>query len=672
MSVFQSGFARMKGRKQNAIMYDKIFKFFKTYYQENQSQEAILDFAAQYFSEKIQKESDPVLQGQIYVLKAQTELLRGKRGSFFKDITAGIEIFKRENEHAQTARACILAANTHIEAEEYEKALTYLDEAKKASAQIQNNNKLIEEVNAKISEAERAVRLESAETKSLALDVQMENQRKLYRNIAVGGLIILLIIAVASFINKRKANLLLSRQNEEINRQKIEIEQQRDNIEQQKNQIENAYQNIRLLSEIGQKITATLDLENVVKIVYDCFGTLIPTDRFGVAVYDESSKYLNFIKFYENGNTIVMPPFKIEKAEESYFSKAVLQRKEFLLNDLSQTSAASLYGENKLPLSNRHAGSMICLPLLVEQKAVGLIVVETLAANAYSSKDLVLLRTLASYTSIALDNANAYTIIERKNRHITDSIRYAETIQNALLPEQQVFADVFSDYFVLYRPKDIVSGDFYWTAKSGKKVIIAVTDCTGHGVPGAFMSMIGITLLNEAVNVKDLTSPPLILQHLHNGVRKALRQTAETGRANDDGMDICLCTFEQYGEDSMKVSFAGAKRPLYHIAKPYLMVEEIRGDSKSIGGVQKESVRTYSLKEFVAFKGDCIYLTTDGYADQNNEEKQKFGTNRLKEMLLENAHKNANTQKLLLTEALNNHAGIAEQRDDITIIGVKI
>jgi serine phosphatase RsbU (regulator of sigma subunit) len=310
--------------------------------------------------------------------------------------------------------------------------------------------------------------------------------------------------------------------------------------------------------------------------------------------------------------------------------------------------------------------------LLVEQKAVGVIIVETASANAYSSKDLVLLRTLASYTSIALDNANAYNIIEKKNRHITDSIRYAETIQHALLPEVQTFSDFFSDFFVLFRPKDIVSGDFYWTAQNGKKVIIAVVDCTGHGVPGAFMSMIGNTLLNEAVNVKDITNPPVILQHLHNGVRKALRQTAESGRANDDGMDVCLCSFERYGEESVKVSFAGAKRPLYHIAKPYLLVEELRGDSKSIGGVQKESVRTFSMKEFIAYKGDCIYLTTDGFGDQNNEEKQKFGTTKLKEMLLENAHKNLGTQKHLLLEALDAHSGGAEQRDDITIIGVKV
>jgi serine phosphatase RsbU (regulator of sigma subunit) len=672
MATFQTAYTHLKGRKQIAVLYGKIFTFFKDYYEENQSQEAILDFAAQYFAEKIHKEGDPILQGALYIYKAQIELMRGKRGSFFKDITAGIEIFLRENDFSQTAKACILAANTHIDAEEYEKALTYLEEAKKASAQIQNNNKLAAEINGKIAEAERAVRLESAESKSLALDVQMENQRKLYRNVALGGLIILLIIAVVSFINKKKANSLLRKQNEEISRNKIEIEQQRDNIEQQKNQIENAYRNIRLMSEIGQKITATLDLDNVVKIVYDCFGTLVPTDRFAVAVYDEAEKKLNFIKFYENGNAVSMPPFKIEKNEESIFSKSILLKKEYLLNDLSKTAASSLFGENKLPISNKHAGSMICLPLLVEQKSVGLILVETLAPNAYSSKDLVLLRTLASYTSIALDNANAYSIIERKNHHITDSIRYAETIQNALLPENQVFSDSFGDYFVFFRPKDIVSGDFYWTFQNKKKTLVAVVDCTGHGVPGAFMSMIGITLLNDAVSVENLSNPPSILQHLHNGVRKALRQTAETGRANDDGMDVCLCAFEAFSEDSVKVSFAGAKRPLYHLAKPYLVAEEIRGDAKAIGGVQKEPVRTFALKEFIAYKGDCIYLTTDGFADQNNEEKQKFGTNRLKEMLLENAHKNMNTQKLLLTEALDKHSGFAEQRDDVTIIGLKI
>jgi ligand-binding sensor domain-containing protein/serine phosphatase RsbU (regulator of sigma subunit) len=262
------------------------------------------------------------------------------------------------------------------------------------------------------------------------------------------------------------------------------------------------------------------------------------------------------------------------------------------------------------------------------------------------------------------------TVIEHHNVEIMDSIKYAKNIQEALLPSLSEINNLFENCFILYMPKDIVSGDFYWFAKNGDTRFIAAVDCTGHGVPGAFMSIVGNTLLNEIVNEKKITVPGDILLELHKGVKVALNQNAQEFERRD-GMDITLCAFNT---NSNQIQYAGANRPLwiYRKNKGYEL-ENIKATKYPIGGLELEENRTYQNHIIHVDEGDCLYLFSDGFADQFGGPKgKKFMVTNLQKTLLENVKNPIEIQKLNLTNAFNSWKGEAEQVDDVLLIGIKI
>ncbi len=260
-------------------------------------------------------------------------------------------------------------------------------------------------------------------------------------------------------------------------------------------------------------------------------------------------------------------------------------------------------------------------------------------------------------------------IIEESNRNITDSLRYAQTIQDAILPFQERMDSHLKEYFTFYRPKDIVSGDFYWLTNLKGKVYLAVADCTGHGVPGAFMSMIGSAALDALIDRNELEESDRILEELHFTIQKALKQKNST---NDDGMDIGLCIMEYLEDGKCKILFSGAKRPLYYFKKSTQELHEIRGTRQSIGGYSKKVRLKFEVNEVILEKGDTFYLSSDGYADQNNSEDIKFGSHNLKKLLQEIAIFPMKEQGQIITQNFEEHKENEAQRDDIAIIGVKI
>ena len=270
--------------------------------------------------------------------------------------------------------------------------------------------------------------------------------------------------------------------------------------------------------------------------------------------------------------------------------------------------------------------------------------------------------------------ADTIEVIALKNKKITDSIRYAQTIQEAILPNQELLISKLNEYFLIYQPKDIVSGDFYWFAEvkgengMADKIFIAVVDCTGHGVPGAFMSMIGHGLLNEIILQNNIHDTDEILSLLDKGIISALKQEEKT---NDDGMDLCLCCVEKQDDGAFKLDFTGAKRPLYYIAKSSTELQVLKGNSYSIGGNRKRK-KEFSKQELTLQEGDMIYLSTDGLIDQNSPNKTKFCSQRLKKMLVENAHLPLKKQELIIRKRLKDHQNKGEQRDDISLLGIKL
>ncbi len=257
--------------------------------------------------------------------------------------------------------------------------------------------------------------------------------------------------------------------------------------------------------------------------------------------------------------------------------------------------------------------------------------------------------------------------LKEQNQRITDSLRYAQTIQESILPATEVLEAAFQDHFVMYYPKDIVSGDFYWYEKVDDYQFVAVVDCTGHGVPGAFMSMMGSILLNEIVIEERLHQPSDILEELDKLLRYSLNQSSGSNR---DGMDVCLCRIAPV-DDGFELCFAGAKRPLLVQFPERSSVEVLAPTRRSIGGRTRKE-RVFEEQRLVVPSQTRLFLFSDGYADQHNMSGIKLGSLQLQQHIEQTGQASLQEQGLLLHNALKAHQEQQSQRDDITLVGIEL
>lgn len=263
--------------------------------------------------------------------------------------------------------------------------------------------------------------------------------------------------------------------------------------------------------------------------------------------------------------------------------------------------------------------------------------------------------------------------LDDRNKQTKASIEYAQTIQKAILPTVELLSTHFES-FVLFRPKDVVSGDFYWftqasNTRGSPKLFIAVVDCTGHGVPGAFMSMIGSRMLSEIVSERKIYNPAVILDTLDNMLKKVLKQDENDGF---DGMDVCLCSIERITQERYLVTFAGANRPLAYHRQGSSAISFIRGSRKSIGGILPDIDPKFENHLIDLVAGDSLFLFTDGFSDQNNVFGKRFTTSKLYNLLATNASEPMGSIGAALETALDAHRGAASQRDDITVVGLRL
>ena len=250
-----------------------------------------------------------------------------------------------------------------------------------------------------------------------------------------------------------------------------------------------------------------------------------------------------------------------------------------------------------------------------------------------------------------------------KTSYITDSIKYAQTIQEAMLPAANQLETNFFNNFIIYKPKDIVSGDFYWYSVTNEYVFAVLGDCTGHGVPGAFMSMIGTRILGELINENKMDIPSVILETMHERIVAALKQD-ET--ENNDGMDIAICRIKKLDNQSFELKYAGAKQPIFIKRKDTDEVEQVPADRRGIGGHSYANFFFFEDRDYTLNSGDRIYLTTDGIKDQNNMLRKRFGTKRLEMML------SITSTTDIRDQIVSNWQGLEEQRDDISLWGIEL
>lgn len=321
--------------------------------------------------------------------------------------------------------------------------------------------------------------------------------------------------------------------------------------------------------------------------------------------------------------------------------------------------------------------SVLCTPVMHKGEIVALLYLENrLSFDVFTQERLEMLHLLVAQAAISIENARQYTNLEqiiddrtqelryRKNQ-MESSIQYAERIQSAILPEADALHTPHYKSFVIFKPYDIVSGDFFWADSQSKRSIVAVADCTGHGVPGAFMSIIGNTLLNQVIKENGLDDPAAILDQLNLGIRKALRQ--ESTRRAADGMDISLVAINPAART---ITFAGAKRTLYMVSNGNLVA--VKGDRQSIGGHQLKSFEQFTNHTRSYETNDMIYLVSDGYEDAVNPQRKRFGTRRMKQLLTTVAHLELAQQQEIMEQTLETYRDGALLRDDLTVVGLKL
>jgi len=660
------------------------------------------------------------------------------------------------------------------------------------------------------------------------------------------------LVAIDSNINKIK------KAEEEILKQKQEIEQKKEVLQRQNDIIEQAFQNIKILNQIGQNIISTLEIEKISDIVYNSINAMMDASVFVIAIHDPKKNALVSLTGKEKGKKL--PSFSWELDNESRLAAwCFTNQKHVLVNNF--TEEWSKYLKNiKPPVIGENARSIIYYPLTIKDKYIGVITVQSFEVNAFNEYHCNIIKNLALYVSIALDNAKAYReIIEQKNRiektnkeleklsivasktdnaviiaepdgrvewvnegftriygynlsqleiflgnnllnlasspvlkdvietgfkdrdaiiyenlvttkyrekiwvqttltpilnekkevvklvaidtnihkrkmaeeeiirqkdeletqrdfvmrqgdkiasqnvkikqqrdlvirqkkEITDSIQYAQRIQSAILPRKEQLDNIFSEYLVLFRPKDIVSGDFYWVHEQNNHIFFAAVDCTGHGVPGAFMSMLGISYLNEIVVEKGITEPAQILTRLRNIVISTLHQTGQVGESKD-GMDISLCVFDR---KTNILKYSGANNPVYIIRKndlppiekeglpcifhtnpdvPDYILNEIKADKMPIG-VHLKEMSPFTNHFIPLMENDTIYIFSDGYADQfGGERHKKFMSKKFKDLLLSLQKTPLKEQRKEITAVFEAWKGQYEQVDDVLVIGVKV
>ena len=254
-----------------------------------------------------------------------------------------------------------------------------------------------------------------------------------------------------------------------------------------------------------------------------------------------------------------------------------------------------------------------------------------------------------------------HDLIRSKNNEITSSIRYARKIQAAVLPPRHLIHTIFPDYMLFMKPKDIVSGDFYWITQKKGKVIFTVADCTGHGVPGAFMSMLAITMLKEIINTKDLLSTDQIVNRLHTMVNHSLNESKM------EGLDLSMCIYDKRNK---KMQFTGAMNHLVYIRNNKL--EVLRADHYSVNSM-REDFQPFTMTEIDVQTGDVFYLFSDGYLDQfGGDHDKKYSSRQFYNLLLEIHQMPMPQQEIVIDERLKAWMKDTEQTDDITVLGVRI
>jgi serine phosphatase RsbU (regulator of sigma subunit) len=453
------------------------------------------------------------------------------------------------------------------------------------------------------------------------------------------------------------------------------------------------------LLKISEEAHTAINIEEYVATIHGILADLVNARNFFIALYDESSeKY--FFPYFED---------ETDRIETTGVSSAYDESLETTLYDLSGTltdyvrrtgkpirypneTINNLYESGEITLFGSQSHSWLGVPLILSGLTVGVMAVQSYdQKDAYSVKDEELMVFVSDHIARAIENVRIeqemrkqHQLVLEQKQAITDSISYARRIQKAVLPSPAYIDKILSDYFTIFKPKDVIGGDFYWVREIEGYSVVIVADCTGHGVPGALMSMLGVTLLNEQFRTFGIRQPGVILGHLRTKVKEIL---AQEGSVSDqkDGMDMAIAIIDHKNGE---LQFGGANLPLLLVRKKYregvlepdlsLSLENdeyelyrLRPDKQPIGVHWEEA--DFSTRLIKLHEGDSLYMFTDGIADQyGGKNRKKYKSRRLKKLLLSVQAESMEDQGKLIEAAYENWRGSNEQIDDVCMMGVRI
>lgn len=471
-------------------------------------------------------------------------------------------------------------------------------------------------------------------------------------------------------------NSMLEQRSEEMKQQKEEIQSQRDELFEKNNQlhasreaIQQSYQRLLDLSELDKQISESSDIESILQKVYN--NKVVPLAGCGLCICKRSKQQnvVEFSPYIENNETYELADENLYELMDPLAAACFNEKKDVLADNGSEYEVAPFL----LEMGYRTA---LRLPLFTGDEVSAVMIINSPKDNAFSKSDVAIFKVIASYSEIVIEKADAYSMLASKNTAINGSISYANTIQKLFLPQIEDFQQYF-DAAVIERPKDIVSGDYIWQTvvkhDQGLMIFCAVVDCTGHGVPGAFMSLISNQILRDVVLNMKLYEPQEILTKVSDVTSTVLKQ--DNGE-NKDGMDMSLCRFDVDTDGTMKqIVYSGAKSAILYKAFDSNECAMIPADRISIAGGYRRNAEDrpkFTQKVLNAVPGTVVYMYSDGIIDQNNTARARFGRKRLIECVNSVSSESPEKQKEHIERTLDTFSANTDQRDDITFLILKI
>ncbi|MCA6364481.1 MAG: PAS domain S-box protein [Bacteroidetes bacterium] len=422
--------------------------------------------------------------------------------------------------------------------------------------------------------------------------------------------------------------------------------------------------NLELLNNTRQRLLDANTVESLAASVLPVyFDHIHYTSRVILALIDERQ---DLIEVYEvTKENVGDKPQYILLSQADFLQLDHIRLSRYrLITELNEQNAISIFDQRLLASGVR---SYLATTLQIEGKVNGFLSLCSDYEDAVDDSDIDLMDEVADVMASTIQQIRYREIIQQKNNDISSSINYARRIQNAILPPEEVLRKELGDMFVLFRPKDILCGDYYWAETRGNYIFVAVADSTGHGVPGALLSLMGHNLLNQAIRERHLTRPAAILDFLNLSIQQTLNQYKQAGELHD-GMDIALCVFERKSRTMM---FAGAINPLYIVRGQELI--QVKGNRFSIGSYFDFKSRPFDHQEVEIKSGDMLYMFTDGYPDQfGGDHDRKLSYRRFRELLIQVASLPAIEQREILTARFSEWMGKGNQTDDVCVLGIRV